>query len=228
MARIAVITSGATANCSCAAKPRRAQHPQRVIAERVLRPTRRTDEPLRKVLAAAVRVGELAPRHTDRHRVDGEVPPAQVVDQALAVLDHWIAADPVVRIGPERCDLQPEAAPLCADGAELAPGLPYRLRPTGEYGERLVRVGVRGEVQIVTEPPEQRVAYGSADEVQLVPGPLRTAGRARRRPVRSATTRRVPSAPRRSGHPRRCLAASCLGGREGPRFRLAGAVLRHG
>ena len=36
--------------------------------------------------------------------------------------------------------------------------------------QRLLGLGVGGEVQVVAEPAEQRVAHRAADQVQLVPG----------------------------------------------------------
>ena len=39
-----------------------------------------------------------------------------------------------------------------------------------DHSQRLVRVGVGGEVQVVAEPAEQRVAHRPADQVQLVAG----------------------------------------------------------
>ena len=68
-----------------------AQHPQRVVGERVLRTAGRAEQPLGQVDDAAVRVLDAPPRDPDRHRVDGEVPADQVAGQVVPELHRRLA-----------------------------------------------------------------------------------------------------------------------------------------
>jgi len=72
-------------------EPGRAQHPQRIIAERVLRAAWRAQQTALQVSEAAERVHELMPGQPRGHRVHGEVPAGQVVGERLAVGDLGLA-----------------------------------------------------------------------------------------------------------------------------------------
>jgi hypothetical protein len=174
IARIASTTSGATVKPSWLAKRRGPQHPQRVVAEGVLRPARGA-QPLRsEVVQPAVRVDEgvRGPpvRQRDGHRVDREVPAGQVLAQRVAVLHDRVARRAVVRLRAVGRDLDPEAArwtptvPNAIPVSQVDSAQPSTscLDPLGP--------SVGGEVQVVPEPAEQRVAHRAADQVQRVPG----------------------------------------------------------
>ena len=149
-------------------EPGGAQHPQRVVTETLLRGTGGAQPSFGEVGQAAVRVGERVSGYRHRHRVHGEVAPLQVVEQAAAVPDDGVAGDAVVRLGAVRGDLQAQAAAGRTDRAELAAGLPGRLGPALEDPERLGGCRAGGEVQVVTEAAEQRVAHRAADQVQVL------------------------------------------------------------
>ena len=57
-----------------------------------------------------------------------------------------------------------------ADGAELLADRPDRRGEPPQQRLDVVGPGGGGEVQVVAEPAEQRVADAAADQVQLVPG----------------------------------------------------------
>ena len=72
-------------------EPGRAQHPQRIITERILRPGRRAQQAALQVTQAPERVDELMPGQPRRHRVDGEIAAGQVVGERGAVRDLRLA-----------------------------------------------------------------------------------------------------------------------------------------
>src|SRR5690606_41847460 len=97
-----------------------------------------------------------------RYRVDGEVPSLQIVDEAVAVADDRVAADPIVRLSAERGHLDPDPTLRRADGAEVGTGGPDRLAPLFQQPLGLFRARVGGEVEIFAEPAQQGVADGAA------------------------------------------------------------------
>jgi hypothetical protein len=151
-------------------EPDRAQQSQGIVGERLFGASRRTQLARGKIGQPTVRIVELVPGHRDGHRVHREVTPAEVVTQIVAKSHDRVTAHPVVRVCPKCRDLQAQAAPGEADRAELGAGGPGRLGPAGDDAQRLVGPGAGGEVEVVTEPAEQGVAYRTADEVQLVTG----------------------------------------------------------
>ncbi len=173
-------------------EPSGPEHPQRVVPERLLGGRRSVQDPGAQLLEPAERVGELMAGQRHRHRVHREVPALQVTDQAVAEGDHRVPAVPVVQVRPERGDLQPQTGLGDADRAEVDPGVPGRLAPPGHQLLDLRGAGVGGEVEIVTEPVEQRVAHRTADEVQLVAGRGEFRDQARRPPGRSGARRSPP------------------------------------
>ena len=62
--------------------------------------------------------------HPHRHRVDGEVAAHQIVVERVTEPHLGVAGHPVVAIGPERGEFQPDMVLLGADGAELDTGVP--------------------------------------------------------------------------------------------------------
>ena len=169
IAVIASTTSGATAKPSSDAK-----RPPAAFAGGRPRTTARGcpawQHPRGQVVQPAVRIGELVPGQAHRHRVDREVAPTEVVEEAGAVLDHWVAGHSVIRLGPVRRDLQAESVALGGDRAEVPPGLPDCLGPTPYEGQGLLGPGVGGEVEVVAEPAEQRVADRASDQMEFVSG----------------------------------------------------------
>ena len=116
-------------------EPRRAQHPQRIVGERLLGRGRGVQRAGGERGEATVRVDEapvpldLATGQLDGHRVDREVAPDQVVLDHLTEGDDRVAAHPVVRVGPERGDLDGRSVPARADRPERDPRVPDRLGP---------------------------------------------------------------------------------------------------
>ncbi len=144
-------------------------HPQRVVGERVLRPARCLDHAVGEVDHAAVRVFEVSARHPHRHRVDGEVPAAQVAGERVAEVDDRLARGGVIGLGPVRRHLDHEVALAAADRPEVAPHVPVRVAPLLEDLLGLLGPGRRREVEVVVLPTEHRVAHRPTDQRQLVP-----------------------------------------------------------
>nr|BFE66957.1 hypothetical protein GCM10020092_002580 [Actinoplanes digitatis] len=154
-----------------AARSMRSGSSPKESAERV----RRLDDPGGQVVQSPERVREVVAGQADRHRVDREVPAAQVVQQVVAVAHDRVAGQPVVGLGPERGDLEPQAVLQDPDRAEVPAGLPDPVGPALDQRERLLRQGVGAEVEVVAEPSEQSVPHRPADEVQLMVGGAETA-----------------------------------------------------
>ncbi len=145
-------------------------HPQRVVGEGVLRATGGAQGPVGEVDQAAVRVLELATWDADGHRVDREVTPAEVAEQVVAVRHVGLAGHRVVGLGAVGRDLDLPVTDPGADGAERATHVPHRVDPAGEQLLGLLGAGRRGEVEVVLEAAEHRVADGAADQRQLLAG----------------------------------------------------------
>ena len=145
-------------------------HPQRVVGERVLRPARRAQHPVREVDDPAVRVLEVAARQPHRHRVHREVAAPEVAGEGVAEVDGRLAGVRVVVLGAVRRDLDLPVALAAADRAERAAHVPDRVRPALE--QLLGLLGSRGgrEVEVVVLPAEHRVTHRTAHQRQLVTG----------------------------------------------------------
>jgi hypothetical protein len=119
-----------------------------------------------------VRVDELQPGQRHRHRVDREVAAGQVTGQGVPERHDRLAGGRVVDLGPVRRDLDDEPALAAADRAEVLADLPARVGPRADQVERLVRPGIRRQVQVhrvaADQPPEHRIADGTPDEGELV------------------------------------------------------------
>lgn len=148
------------------------EHPQRIVAERLLGSRRGAQHPGHEVLHAARRVDELELRQAQREGVDREVPACEVVFEARAEHDLGLARCAVVRIGAVGRDLDGLAGDLRADRAERAADVPVGLCDGLHDREDLVGRGIRREVEVVDRPAEERVAHRTADEGELVPGGL--------------------------------------------------------
>ena len=115
-------------------------------------------------------IHELQGGQPQGHGVDGEVPAQQVVRQGVAERHHGLAGIGIVRLGAVRGDFDLEAGLAHPDGAEGAPDLPVVVRPLLDEGDRLVRGGVGGEVQVRGRPAQEQVAHGPAHQGQFVAG----------------------------------------------------------
>jgi hypothetical protein len=93
-----------------------------------------------------VQVDELQARELERHGVDREVAPDQVVGKAATEGDLRLAGLPVIDVGAVGRDLDDGRALAQADGAEVAADLPVRVSPPSDEGESLVGAGVGREV----------------------------------------------------------------------------------
>ena len=149
-------------------EPGRPEHSQRVVGEGRLGCRRCTDDPAGEVHQAAVRVDELMGRKPDRHRVDGEVAPDQVVENRRAEGHRGLATGRVIRVGPVGRHLDVESALAGTDGAEGGADVPHRVRPVRQQSFGLLGPGRRRQVEIRPEPVEQSVADGAAHECDLV------------------------------------------------------------
>ena len=136
-------------------EPRRAQHPQRIVAERHL--GRRRACPARRRAAPPNRLADRGIRPSPsggdahRHRVDGEVAAHQIVVEVVAEAHLRVARHLVIGVGAERGDLErgrralptpmvPNSMPVSHSAS--AHGRSNLLHPLGP--------GVGGEVQVAS------------------------------------------------------------------------------
>ena len=154
-------------------EPRRTQHPQRIVVERILRRGRGIQDARQQCGHAVERIDEFQ-RAVDAdahgHRVDGEVAPDQIALEGFAEGHLGIARDPVVAVAAERGDLELPARPRRAHRTEgQTAGVPDVVGPPAH--DLLHDLGPRigGEVQVGTQPSQHRIAHAAADQIQLVP-----------------------------------------------------------
>ena len=152
-------------------EPGRAQDTQRIIAERLLRRPRRAQHLVPQRVKAAERVGDLVSRQPGRHRVDGEVPAAQVLLQGLAVPHVGLARGQAVLLAAVGRDLEDHAALAQPHRAEGDPDRPHLVGPPLDGGQHLVRGGVGGEVEVAGPLPQENVPDRPADQRELVAVP---------------------------------------------------------
>src|ERR1700687_6312134 len=98
-------------------------------------------------------------RDAHRHRVDGEVPAHQIVVEALTETHLRVAGYLVVAVGAKGGDLHALAVLADTDGAELDSGVPQRVGPRPQYSLHLLGPGVGGEVQVVAQTVDPRLAH---------------------------------------------------------------------
>ena len=106
----------------------------------------------------------------DRHGVRGEIAAYEIVLEALAEAHLRVARHLVVGVGAERGDLHAIVALADPDRAVLDAGVPERVGPSAQHRLYLLGPGVGGEIEVGTQPAQQRVAHTAADEVELVAG----------------------------------------------------------
>jgi hypothetical protein len=129
-------------------EPGGAQDAQRIVAERTFRRPGGTQHLLPERVEAAERVGELVLGQPGRHRVDGEVPAAQVLLERRAVLDVGLARGPVVLLAPVGGDLEVVVALAQPDGAERDPDRPGLVGPAAGDRQDLIGGSVGSEVEV--------------------------------------------------------------------------------
>src|SRR5690606_19341735 len=127
-------------------EPGSPHHPQWIVGERFLRRIRRAQNPSGEVREPPEGIGERPIRNRQRHRVHGEVAPAQVRNKGVAERDLRVTGEPIVAIRPECSDLTTVPEYLDSDGAELDAGRPSCLGDGFDDGEYPVRPRVSGEV----------------------------------------------------------------------------------
>ena len=149
IAVIAACTLGFHRKAELCGEPRGAEHPQRVVVERVFRPSRCAQHLGPQVTHAAERIDELQRRQQRRDGIDGEVAPGQVRLQGAAVGHPGLARVRLVLIAAVGGDLADDIAPAQAHGAELDPGLPDLVGPAGDDLADLFRPRIGGQVVLV-------------------------------------------------------------------------------
>ena len=124
------------------------EHPERVIAERLLRGERGAEDPGSQVGPAVKRIVQLPIDHVHGHGVHREVPSTQVLMEVRGEPHHRLPGVAHVGLGPVGRDLHDEVADPDANGSE-----PLALEPDG-VGDVLhdfpdqVRRGIGGQVVI--------------------------------------------------------------------------------
>ncbi|CAM5229218.1 hypothetical protein STENM223S_04725 [Streptomyces tendae] len=154
----------------------RPHHPERIVREGVLRSPRRAQHAGSEVVEPAVRVDEHLLRECYGHRVHREVTADEILLDGVAVGHLGLARGAVVRLRPIGGHLDLPAVLLPSHRAERDPDLPDRVRPGTHDLQYVLRAGVRREVQVVSEPPEQGVPDRAADQGEREPGLLESAG----------------------------------------------------
>jgi len=145
-------------------EPGRAQDPERIVAERVLRPSRGPQHPLAERVQAAERIDELVVGQPGRHRVDREIAPAQVLHEGPPVPHVGLARGGLVLLAAVGSDLEGDAALAQADGAEGDPDGPHVIGPPADQIHDLLRRGVGGQVEIGGPLAEEHVPDRPADQ----------------------------------------------------------------
>ena len=169
-----------------------------------------------RVAAAGGEVGEAAERVDERGPAD--LAPVSSTAIALTVKSRrtrsssivspkatsGLRTHAVVRVGPERGDLDGRAVPSRADRAERDAGVPRGIGPALQQGEHRSGRASVVKSRSVCYAAEQRVAHAAADEVEPVSG--------RGEPGRELVGDRVD---RTSVHRRILLRTASSGGRRG-------------
>ena len=139
-------------------EPGGAQHAQRVVRERHLRLERRAQHSRRQIGHPAVRIDQLDVGQPQRHGVDGEVPPGQVLGDVVGVDDVRLARILAVGLGPVGGDLEDRVAQRAPIVPKACPGS-TPSRPAGEQ-RMLCSAGRRWEVEVAPGggAPEHQVA----------------------------------------------------------------------
>ena len=128
--------------------------------------------------ARTPRVDELTSHDVHGHGVDGEVTADEILLDPLPESDHRFAGVGFVGVGAEGGDLDlPLLVALLlhgANGPEIPTDVPGGGSEITENGVGLVGTRRGGEVQVVAEPSQHRIAHRTTDKVQSVPRHVET------------------------------------------------------
>ena len=142
-----------------------AEDAQGVLFKAVLRPADAADQAAREVRLPAEEVDQ-APVRAPGHRVDGKIPPGEVLPQIGREADRvGVAVVGIGRLAAVGRDLQRLAAQKDGDGAVLEAGQDHPI--AGEDGLHLLRQGRGGEIVVPGRMAQQSVAHAAADETGL-------------------------------------------------------------
>src|SRR5262249_42565841 len=111
---------------------------------------------------------EVAAAWVERHRVDGEVTPREVVHEVAPKRDFRLARTALVRFGAIGGHLDAHFAEESADGAELLADLEDLATRFAQSLVGLIGCSTRGKIE-VRRPrrTEQCIAYAAANQVEL-------------------------------------------------------------
>ena len=165
-------------------EPGRAQDAQRIVRERLLGGPGGTQHLLAQRVEAAIRIDELVSGQPGRHRVDGEIPPAQVLLERPAVPHVGPARGPLVMLAPVGGDLEDRIPLAQPDGAEGNPDRPRLVGPALDHLQHLLGRSVRGQVEVAGPLAQEDIPDRPADQRELV-----------------AVAREQPADPGHAGHP---------------------------
>ena len=149
---------------------RGAHDAQRVVVEGLLGGHGGAQVAVREVGQAAARVDEGHLRQAHRHRVDREVTARQVTFERVAEGHLGLARADLVLVGAVGRHLDNQVAATTANRAKLLADVPGRVAPRRQ--ELLGALGARRgrHIEVVRSHSQERVAHGSADERELLPG----------------------------------------------------------
>jgi hypothetical protein len=149
-------------------EPGRAQDPERIVAERVLRASRGPQHPRPERVQAAERIDELVARQPGCHRVDREIAPAQVLLKGAPVPHVGLARVGPVLLAAVGGDLEGDAALAQADGAEGDTDRPHVIGPPADQLHDLLGRGVGSQVEVGGPLAEEHVPDRPADQGEVV------------------------------------------------------------
>ena len=154
-------------------KPEQSEHAKRVVSERDVGIQRCPQDGGTEVDEPVVRIDDLRlGKQAKCHRIDGEVPPRQVLLEVVGEFDRGLAAVVTVYLAAEGRRLDRNAVHRAADGAV---GLAHGDHRGGESRQHfldLVGTGPGREVElsITSIPSQERVADTAAYEPNVVAG----------------------------------------------------------
>ncbi len=156
-------------------EPGSAQHPQRIVAEAHLGSQRCAQVLLHQIDGTTVRIDQRRRGSTgqlERHRIDREIPAAEIGLDVVGVDDVRLPRVVGVRLRPERGDLVSALAEFGADRAEPLTLRPQRIGPARQTGLDVVGACIGGEIEVdvVTTRVDEQVAHDATDEVQAMAG----------------------------------------------------------
>ena len=149
-------------------KPGGPQDAQRVVGKRLVRRPGRAQDLFPQRGQAAERIDQLMAGQPRGHRVDGEVPAAQVRFEGCAVTHLWLARPRCVFLAAVGGDLKDRAVFTQPDRAEIDPYGPHRVGPTVDDPEDFRGRRVGGQVQVSGLTAEKDIADRATDQGEFV------------------------------------------------------------